>query len=126
MYDRGNDGFGFIRLGGDANGIRQCGRVMELLNSREEPTIEQTVESLAQTVAHLALQLTIAQLQLRALGAALESAGVIADADVAAASGQLAEMHAAEYLAANMGSAIAAMVDIPELERDVIAYLATR
>src|SRR3954454_16341281 len=64
MYDRGNDGFGFIRLGGDANGIRQCGRVMELLNSREEPTIEQTVESLAQTVAHLALQLTIAQLQL--------------------------------------------------------------
>jgi hypothetical protein len=35
-------------------------------------------------------------------------------------------MHAAEYLAANMGSAIAAMVDIPELERDVIAYLATR
>ena len=38
----------------------------------------ETIESLARTVAHLALQLTISQIQLRAMGSAIEEADIVA------------------------------------------------
>lgn len=98
---------------------------MAMMEFQEQPTVEQTVESLAQTVAHLALQLTISQIQLRALGLAIEDAGVVASADVLTRVRELAEVHAGQFLQANMGPDIAAMVDLGELERQISEYLGT-
>ena len=84
---------------------------------------DEPVERLAQTVAHLALQLTIVQLQLRALGTAAAETGMLDPARVEAATANVARMHAGRYLRENLGETLADLVDLPELERQIVAYL---
>src|SRR5688572_5118703 len=64
-------------------------------------TGDDTIERLAQTVAHLALQLTIVQLQLRALGAAAAESGMLDSDRVEQATANVARMHAGRYLQEN-------------------------
>ncbi|HQY30741.1 MAG TPA: hypothetical protein PK691_05620 [Thermomicrobiales bacterium] len=97
---------------------------MELGHASEAPTIEQTVESLAQTVAHLALQLTVAQMQLRALATVLEETGQVSATVVTATAADLATSQARTTLVANMGAQIADLVDLDDLERQIVEYLA--
>ncbi|HEV2107406.1 MAG TPA: hypothetical protein VGR16_04020 [Thermomicrobiales bacterium] len=82
-------------------------------------------EILARTVAHLAAQLTVTQLRLRALASELSDN----DADVTAAVRErlrtLAASESGTYLRANLGEALAEVIDIQDLERNVIAYLTT-
>src|SRR4029079_15187321 len=52
-------------------------QVMDDSTVQVNPDPFETIESLARTVAHLALQLTISQIQLRAMGSAIEEAGVV-------------------------------------------------
>jgi hypothetical protein len=99
---------------------------MELSFPSNPPTLEETIESLAQTVAHLALQLTVAQLQLRALGTVLAESGVVSGADVIARSAQLADEHAGAFLAGNLGPALVELIDMPDLERQIVEYLAVQ
>ncbi len=86
-------------------------------------TRDEALERLAQTVAHLALQLTIVQVQLRALGAAAAEAGTVDTARVERAAANVARMHAGRYLRENLGVALSDLVDLPELERQIVAYL---
>ena len=81
------------------------------------------VERLAQTVAHLALQLTIVQIQLRALGTAAADSGMLDAARVETATANVARMHAGRYLRENLGETLADLVDLSDLERQIIAYL---
>jgi hypothetical protein len=99
---------------------------MELSIPSNPPTLEETIESLAQTVAHLALQLTVAQLQLRALGTVLAETSTVSADDVLARSARLAEEHAGSFLSGNLGPALVDLVDMPELERQIIEYLAVQ
>lgn len=84
---------------------------------------DEPVERLAQTVAHLALQLTIVQLQLRALGTAAAESGMLDPARVEAATANVARLHAGRYLRENLGETLADLVDLPELEQQIVAYL---
>ena len=93
---------------------------------RSEPSNQAAidpVERLAQTVAHLALQLTIVQLQLRALGAAAAETGLLDAARVERATATIAQLHTGRYLRENLGEVLADLVDLPELERQIVAYL---
>ena|SRR5688572_5013794 len=82
-----------------------------------------TIERLAQTVAHLALQLTIVQLQLRALGNAAAESGMLDSTRVEQAAANVARMHAGRYLQENLGEVLSDLVDLPELERQIVSYL---
>jgi hypothetical protein len=92
------------------------------LESTDE-SANDTIERLAQTVAHLALQLTIVQLQLRALGNAAAESGMLDSIRVEQAAANVARMHAGRYLQENLGEVLTDLVDIPELERQIVAYL---
>ena len=83
----------------------------------------ETIESLAQTVAHLALQLTIAQIQMRALGSAIEEAGLVGGDTVASATARIARMQAGRFLRENLGPELSEMIDTTDLERQIVAYL---
>jgi hypothetical protein len=126
MYDRGALPFGFIqRCGAFSLAARQAHRKqMEFPIQSEEPKLEDIIESLARTVAHLALQLTVAQLQLRALGTVLADSQVIARDSVLRTTANLAEHSAGKFLAENLGSDLAAMIDLDDLERQIIEFLA--
>jgi hypothetical protein len=86
-------------------------------------TVDETIERLAETVAHLALQLTIVQLQLRALGAAAAESGLLDSTSVEGTAANIARMHAGRFLRENLGKELAELVDLPELERQIVAYL---
>ena len=71
------------------------------MSNQSDPTNQaedDTIERLAQTVAHLALQLTIVQIQLRALGAAVSESGLLDSTRVEQATANVARMHAGRYL----------------------------
>ena len=88
---------------------------------RSDPN--ETIESLARTVAHLAVQVTISQIQVRALGGVLEDSGGIASAAVADSTATIAREHARRYLTENLGAELAEMIDLDELEHQVVSYL---
>ena len=80
-------------------------------------------EILARTVAHLAAQLTMAQIRLRALATELAERGAV-DADlVARRVHAVAAAEAGTYLRENLGEALTEVIDIETLEQDLIAYL---
>jgi hypothetical protein len=84
---------------------------------------EEWAETLARTVAHLAAQLTVAQIRLRALATELgERGGVDADA-VAARVRAVAEAEGGATLRENLGPALVEVIDIETLERELVAYL---
>ena len=86
----------------------------------------EAIESLARSVAHLAVQVTIAQLQLRALGQVLESANLAGSDVVADATASLARSSAGRFLSENLGPELAGLIDLDDLESQVIAYLSAR
>lgn len=83
----------------------------------------ETIESLARTVAHLALQLTISQIQLRAMGSAIEEAGVVGGGAVNLATAKIARGNAGRFLRENLGPELIEMIDVADLERQIVAYL---
>ena len=85
----------------------------------------ETIESLARTVAHLALQLTISQIQLRAMGSAIEQAGVVGSDDVSRATANIARRNAGRFLRENLGPELTEMIDVTDLERQIVAYLSS-
>jgi hypothetical protein len=81
-------------------------------------------EALARTVAHLAAQLTVVQLRLRALATEVAAAGGVDEAAVAARLAGLATADGGRYLRENLGEALGEVIDVEALERDLVAYLA--
>ncbi len=84
---------------------------------------EEWAETLARTVAHLAAQLTVAQIRLRALATDLSERGEVDAAAVASRVRAIAEAEAGTTLRENLGEALAAVVDVETLERDLVDYL---
>ena len=96
---------------------------MDEANGHIGPDPFETIESLARTVAHLAVQVTISQIQLRALGDVLEANQIVPGDAVARATVAHAQANAGRYLAENLGDELAALIDLSDLERQIVAYL---
>ena len=81
-------------------------------------------EAVVRTVAHLAAQLTVAQIRLRALASDLDERGLVEPGAVASRVRALAEREAGATLRENLGEALAEVIDIEALERELVEYLA--
>jgi hypothetical protein len=84
---------------------------------------EAWAESLARTVAHLAAQLTISQIRLRALATELGERGLIDPEQVAVRVRAIAELETGAYLRENLGEGLVEIIDVDALEHDLVAYL---
>ncbi len=80
-------------------------------------------DALARTVAHLAAQLTINQIRLRAIATELGDRGVVDERAVAARVRELAASETGAYLRENLGEGLVDVIDVDALERDLIEYL---
>jgi hypothetical protein len=80
-------------------------------------------EVLVRSVAHLAAQLTTVQIQMRALAEEVEAAGGVDEAAVRQRLRQLAVLRTGPTLRENLGPALADLIDMESLERDLIAWL---
>jgi hypothetical protein len=120
------------RLLGDESGKRTPGPSSEPAPGRPEPAghsghgaHDEWSEALARTVAHLAAQLTVAQLRLRALGSAIAARGLVDPAEVDAYLAAQSRVDGGLYLRENLGEALVDVIDVDALEQDLIAYLTT-
>ena len=84
---------------------------------------EAWAETLARTVAHLAAQLTVNQIRLRALASELGEGGAVDPRAVAARVRTIAEAETGAYLRENLGEGLVDIIDVVALERDLMAYL---
>lgn len=91
-------------------------------NSRESHRDEQ-IEALTLIVAHLAAQLTMSQIRLRALASALEAQGTIDPATVQGYVTRVADSEAGFYLRENLGETLADLIEVDDLARDIMEYL---
>ncbi len=86
---------------------------------------QEWAELLARTVAHLAAQLTVTQLRLRALAADVAAREYASETAVHESLRQLAQDEGGAYLRANLGDALADLIDVEELQRSLVSYLTT-
>jgi hypothetical protein len=99
---------------------------MEDSTAQASPDPFQTIESLARTVAHLALQLTIAQIQMRALGSVLADSKLADSEAVFHATAKIAQTSAGRFLSENLGPDLVEMIDVADLESQIVAYLSAK
>jgi hypothetical protein len=104
----------FIEPAGNENGFH--GR---------QPTADEWAGILAHSVAHLAAQLTMTQVRLRAIATELTARGVVDRAAIGERVRDIAGAETGIYLRENLGEAMAALIDIDSLEADIIEYLKT-
>ena len=96
---------------------------MERIGGEHAGHGDETVATLARTVAHLAAQLTVNQIRLRALATELAERGA---ADPGAVADRVRAIAAAEgdaYLRENLGEALEDVIDVEALAGDLVAYL---
>lgn len=86
-------------------------------------TAEEWANLMARTIAHLAAQLTMTQIRLRALATELSAAKVADDAAVRARVRAIAASETGVYLRENLGEALAEIVDLDALEREIVSFL---
>jgi hypothetical protein len=84
---------------------------------------EDWAEALARTVAHLAAQLTINQIRLRALATELGERDLVDRGAVAARVRAIAERETGIYLRENLGESLVELIDVESLEQDLVDYL---
>ena len=80
-------------------------------------------ELFATTIAHLAAQLTMTQLRLRALASAAAESGAIDPAAVQANLEALAGAETGRYLRENLGRELSEAIETDALEREIISFL---
>jgi hypothetical protein len=90
-----------------------------------QPTAEEWAGMLAHTVAHLAAQLTMTQVRLRAIATELTARGGIDGAAVHERVRAIAGAETGIYLRENLGESFAELIDIESLEADIIDYLSS-
>ena len=101
-----------IPPGGDPTGLNGHGH--------EE---EEWAEALARSVAHLAAQLTINQIRLRALATEVSAQGLVDPQHVAARVRDIAATETGTYLRENLGESLVDVIDVELLEQDLVEYL---
>lgn len=92
-------------------------------NASHSHTAEEWTELMARTIAHLAAQLTMTQIRLRAMATELTAQGTLDEAAVRARVGQIASTETAVYLRENLGEVLAEVIDLDALEREISAFL---
>ncbi|MGH2560772.1 MAG: hypothetical protein ACRDJH_17040 [Thermomicrobiales bacterium] len=88
-----------------------------------EHNAEEWAELMARTVAHLAAQLTMTQVRLRALGTELSEGGGVDRAAVQSRVRAIAAAETGVYLRENLGEALVDVIDVESLEADIVAFL---
>lgn len=83
---------------------------------------DESVETLARTVAHLAAQLTMTQIRLRALATELGACGAVDGTAVARRAAEIAGAETGTYLRENLGEALAELIDLDALESDIVSF----
>ncbi len=86
---------------------------------------EEWAELMARTVAHLAAQLTMMQIRLRALGGELAAGNAVDAAAVQARAATIARSEAGVYLRENLGEALVDVIDADALTAEIVAFLTT-
>src|SRR5262249_17975422 len=81
-------------------------------------------ELLARTVAHLAAQLTMTQIRLRALATEVTARDAFAAAAVRERLRTIATPETGRYLRENLGEALVDLIDVEALEQEIVAFLA--
>jgi hypothetical protein len=97
------------------------------MSQEPEPHVhsnEEWAELTARTVAHLAAQLTMMQIRLRALAGELGERHEVDAGAVQARVAEIARADAETYLRENLGEALTEVVDVESLAADLIAFLA--
>ena len=84
---------------------------------------EEWAEALTRSVAHLAAQLTINQIRLRALATELGERRLIDPVAVAARVRGIATAETGVYLRENLGESLVGVIDVDALEQDLVDYL---
>jgi hypothetical protein len=84
---------------------------------------EEWAEALARSVAHLAAQLTINQIRLRALASELGERALVESSAVSARVRDIAAAETGNYLRENLGESLTEIIDVEALERDLVDYL---
>jgi hypothetical protein len=80
-------------------------------------------ELFATTIAHLAAQLTMTQLRLRALATVAAESGAIDPRAVSANLSEIAAREAGSYLRENLGVELTEAIDADDLTREIVAFL---
>ncbi len=75
------------------------------------------------TVAHLAAQLAMTQMRLRALATALEENGAVDASAVRAHLRAIAAQDTGTYLRENLGETLCEMIDVESLEAEIREFL---
>ena len=84
---------------------------------------QEAIEALTLVIAHLAAQLTMAQIRLRGLASALESVGALDPALVQGHVTEIADREAGHYLTENLGEKLTTLIDVDQLTRDIIQFV---
>lgn len=92
-------------------------------SAHQQHSPEEWAEVLARTVAHLAAQLTITQLRLRALASELNSQAIVDESAVADRLRVLARTETGTYLRENLGEALAEVVEVDALATEIASFL---
>lgn len=87
------------------------------------PPRDAQIEALTLTVAHLAAQLTMTQLRLRALASALERAKAVSAMEVRKLVLEYADREAGFYLRENLGPDLSELVETETLAREIVEFL---
>lgn len=83
----------------------------------------QLLEALARTTAHLAAQLTMTQIRLRALATELDRQNLADQSSVQQHVNAIARQDTVRYLEENLGEVLADMVEVDDLARQLIEFL---
>ena len=86
---------------------------------------EEWAEALTRSVAHLAAQLTINQIRLRALATELGERALVDPVAIAARVRAIARTETGDYLRENLGESLVDVIDVETLEQDLVDYLQT-
>lgn len=92
-------------------------------DGHNHPVSDEWADAMVRTVAHLAAQLTIVQIRLRALATELNAADTVAATAVASRVDAVARAEVGSYLRENLGEILNEVIDVEALEQDIIHYL---
>jgi hypothetical protein len=90
-----------------------------------QPTANEWAAVLAHTVGHLAAQLTMTQVRLRAIATELTARGGVDGSAIHARVREIASAETGSYLRENLGEDFADLIDIDSLEADIVDYLSS-
>ena len=84
---------------------------------------QDAIAALTLVVSHLAAQLTMTQIRLRALASALEASGSIDPSVVQGHVAEIADHQTGFYLRENLGEALANMIEVDNLAREIMEFM---